>query len=213
MTTSPRVVLVNGLWLTNIALGRLARRLASAGFAPRRFSYRSVRNDLRANAAALQSLLDTLPDESIHFVAYSLGGLVLRALFHFYPEQRPGRIVLIGSPQQDNAAARNMIRSRLGRRLLGASIADLVAGRPQDWEWPAREIGVIAGNRSLGLGRLVSPLPVPNDGTVTVEETTVAGASGRLILPVWHSGLLMSAEVASATSQFLHTGRFPDPGN
>lgn len=213
MTTAQRVVLVNGLWLTNIALGRLARRLAGAGFAPRRFSYRSVQNDLRANAAALQSLLNTLPDDAVHFVAYSLGGLVLRALFHFHPQQRPGRIVLIGSPQQASAAAQNLAHSRLGRRLLGASVADLVAGHQRAWEWPAREIGVIAGNRSFGLGRLVSKLPAPNDGTVTVDETAVAGATDRLILPVWHSGLLMSGEVASATAQFLKTGRFQAPGN
>lgn len=213
MTTPQRVVLVNGLWLTNIALGRLARRLADTGFAPRRFSYRSVQNDLRANADALQSLLGTLPDASVHFVAYSLGGLVLRALFHFYAEQRPGRIVLIGSPQQDSTAAQNMARSRLGRRLLGASVADLVAGRPQSWAWPAREIGVIAGNRSLGLGRLVSSLPMPNDGTVAVDETVVPGATDRLILPAWHSGLLMSGDVATAAAQFLKTGRFQGPGN
>ena len=202
------VVLVNGLWLGNPALWPLARRLRNAGYAVYPFSYPSVRHDLRANAERLQRFLAQVPGETVHFVGYSLGGVVLRALFHLHARQRPGRIVLLGSPQQGNRAAESLQRRWVGRRLAGRSLAELTAGVPQAWPWPARDIGVIAGDRSLGLGRLVADLPGPNDGTVLVAETVVAGERDHVVLPVAHSALLLSPRAARQIVAFLRSGQF-----
>jgi len=202
------VVLVNGLWLADPALWLLARRLRRTGFRVHTFSYPSVRHDLRTNAARLHEFLARVPGATVHLVGYSLGGLVIRALFHFQPQQRPGRIVLLGSPQTGNRAAQTLARTRSGRVLLGRAVAELNAGTPQHWSWPARETGVIAGSRSVGLGRLVARLTVPNDGTVAVEETAVPGAHARLVLPVAHFALLLAPAVARQVARFLHCGAF-----
>lgn len=206
--TRASVVLVNGLWLGDPALWLLARRLRQAGYAAYPFSYPSVRQNLRANAAQLQAFLVRVPGETVHLVGYSLGGLVIRALFQFHPGQRPGRIVLLGSPQQGSRAAAAMSRSEHGRRLIGRSLADLNTGAPQAWDWPAREIGAIAGNLPLGLGRIVSRLAGPNDGTVLVEEAMPAGLRDRLVLHVTHAGLLLMPVVARQVAAFLASGRF-----
>jgi pimeloyl-ACP methyl ester carboxylesterase len=208
MDSRESVVLVNGLWLADPALWLLARRLRRAGFRVYTFSYPSVRQDLRSNAARLHDFLGRVPGASVHLVGYSLGGLVIRALFHFLPEQRPGRIVLLGSPQSGNRAAQTLARSRVGRALLGRAVAELIAGTPQHWIWPARETGVIAGSRSVGLGRLVTRLSVPNDGSVAVDETDIPGVQDRLVLPVAHSAMLLAAAVARQVSAFLQSGRF-----
>jgi hypothetical protein len=71
-----------------------------------------------------------------------------------------------------------------------------------------RELGVIAGSLSAGIGRFVSDLPEPNDGTVAVEETRIQGMTDHVVLPVTHTGMLASAEVADRTARFLETGRF-----
>jgi pimeloyl-ACP methyl ester carboxylesterase len=202
------VVLVNGLWLGDPALWLLARRLRHAGYDAIPFSYPSVHQDLRANAARLHDFLTRIPGATVHLVGYSLGGLVIRALFQFHPGQRPGRIVLLGSPQQGSRAAAALSTSAFGRRLIGRSIADLNAGAPQAWDWPAREIGAIAGSLSLGLGRFVSRLSGPNDGTVLVEEAVPAGVRDRLVLHVSHAGLLIMPVVARQVAAFLRTGRF-----
>jgi pimeloyl-ACP methyl ester carboxylesterase len=208
MDSRESVVLVNGLWLADPALWLLARRLRRAGFHVDTFSYPSVRQDLRTNAAHLHDFLARVPGATVHLVGYSLGGLVIRALFHLKPEQRPGRIVLLGSPQSGNRAAQTLARRRFGRALLGRAVAELIAGTPQRWGWPAREIGVIAGSRSIGLGRLVARLTVPNDGSVAVEETDVPGAHDRLMLPVAHFAMLLAPAVARQVAAFLHSGRF-----
>ena len=208
MDSRENVVLVNGLWLGDPALWWLARRLRRAGFQTFRFSYPSVRQDLRANAAQLHEFLARVPGETVHLVGYSLGGLVIRALFQFHPGQRPGRVVLLGSPQQGSRAAAALSASVIGRGLIGHSLADLNSGTPQAWGWPAREIGAIAGSLSLGLGRIVSRLPGPNDGTVQVEEAVPAVAHDQLVLHVSHAGLLIMPVVARQVAAFLRSGRF-----
>jgi hypothetical protein len=51
-------------------------------------------------------------------------------------------------------------------------------------------------------------MDAPSDGTVLVEETDLPGATAQLRLPVSHTGLLFSAEVARQVAAFLRNGRF-----
>jgi hypothetical protein len=67
---------------------------------------------------------------------------------------------------------------------------------------------VIAGTRPIGLGVLLGRLAGPNDGVVTVAETTIEGMSERILLPVGHSQMLISARVAQNVALFLAEGRF-----
>ncbi len=41
------------------------------------------------------------------------------------------------------------------------------------------------------------------DGNVTVDETRLPGAREHLVLPVTHTGMLLSARVARAVGTFL----------
>jgi hypothetical protein len=74
-----------------------------------------------------------------------------------------------------------------------------------------REIGMIAGVKSLGLGRLTGQLGPHHDGTVSIEETMADFLTDRVELPVTHTGMLMSHEVAAQAANFLRTGRFKQP--
>ena len=84
---------------------------------------------------------------------------------------------------------------------------ELTRQEPRSWRAP-RELGVIAGRRSAGMGRLFADLPAPNDGTVSVDETRLAGAKEHIIHDVSHTGMLMSAVVADSLVKFLATGSF-----
>jgi len=71
-----------------------------------------------------------------------------------------------------------------------------------------RELGVIAGDRATGMGRLLGSLDGPSDGTVAVRETDLPGATDSVRLHVSHSGMVFSREVASQVAAFLREGRF-----
>lgn len=208
MNAPQHVILLSGLWLPRWSLWLLAGRLSRCGFTPHLFAYRSTARDLQQNAAALQEFLRTLPSGTVHLVAFSLGGLVVRALFHFYPQQAPGRIVTLGTPHHASLAATRLMRWRWSRWLAGKSLADLVAGRPQAWGLPARELGVIAGSVNLGLGRLVARHAEVSDGTVSLSEARLTQATDFLLVHASHFGLLLSASTAQAVCRFLRNGRF-----
>jgi pimeloyl-ACP methyl ester carboxylesterase len=203
------VVLLHGLWLPACFLWPLARRLERRGFAVSLFSYPSVRDDLAANASRLARFLSGIDAGRVHLVGHSLGGILIRALFHYHPDRSPGRIVTLGTPHGGCRVARHLSRSLFWRRAMGRSVAQLLAGDVQQWSLPPREIGVIGGTRSFGMGRfLYRGLPRPNDGLLTVEESALRGAHDSVILPVSHTGMLFSRALAHQVGEFLVRGRF-----
>ena len=203
------VVLLHGLWFSGYILFVLARRLRRQGFTVHAFSYPSVRADLGTNAERLADFLDTLDADTVHLVGHSLGGILIRALFHHYPRQKPGRIVTLGTPHGGSRVAQHLSRYAFWRWAMGKGVIKLLADALQEWPSPPREIGVICGTRSFGLGRLlVRHLPRPNDGLLTVKESAFPAARDHLALPVSHTGMLFSREVADQAGQFLMTGKF-----
>ena len=74
---------------------------------------------------------------------------------------------------------------------------------------PGREVGVVAGCRPVGVGRVFGDFDGPSDGTVQVWETHLPGLADHRIVPVTHTGLVFSRDVAVLTSAFLADGHFP----
>ena len=202
------VVLVHGLWVHGILMELQRRYLQRLGLEAISFSYPSVRLTLAENAGRLARFARLLAAPRIHWVGHSLGGLVILRLLEQEPDLPPGRVVLQGVPYRDSYAGRVLARNALGARALGRSMREwLESGKPA--QFPGREIGVIAGSVSIGLGRMVARgLPQPNDGAVTVAETELEAACDRIVLPVSHTGMLLSRRVACQTGAFLRDGRF-----
>jgi len=133
---------------------------------------------------------------------------VILETFESHGELPQGRVVLLGSPVQGSHAARAVAAWSLGPHLLGRlAAAELTRREPRIWRG-ARELGIIAGSRSAGMGRLFADLPAPNDGTVAVDETQIAGAKEHVVLDVSHTGMLLSSSVADAVVRFLERGAF-----
>lgn len=195
----------------------LGRHLATHGWALRVFPYSSLAEPMervarRCASQALELARRTL--QPVHLVGHSLGGMVIYRLFEtglLAPDRFSGdfcRVVFMGTPVRGSQSARVLARSGPGRRLLGAVGGSLLTeGVPDRWPFSA-QLGIIAGNRPRGLGRLLSHFDAPNDGTVAVAETELTGATDRCVLPVSHSGMWMSTEVASQVAAFLERGRF-----
>lgn len=207
------IVYVHGLWLGGGESFLLLRRLSRAlGAECRTFKYSSAGATIADNVASLEAYLGGIEADTLHLLAHSMGGLLLVALFdplRAPPRLPPGRIVLTGSPVRGSGSARRLARLPFGRTMLGPTAGEVLAGPPVERRWSgARDLGVIAGDLGLGLGRLLGPMNGPNDGTVMVDETQLPGAADQLRLRTSHSGLLFSAEVARQAAAFLQTGRF-----
>lgn len=200
------VVLASGLWVPAAATAFIAARLQRAGFSPATFAYYG-REPLEANLARLAHFVRTRRfEDAPHFVGHSLGGVLVFDMLSVCPDIAAGRIVLLGAPVRGSMAGRRLARYAAGRWMLGGCAA---RWREREAAWRRSEaLGVIAGTRPIGLGRLLGHLPEDNDGVVLVEETTVEGMAERALVHQAHSQLGFSARVAALVERFLARGSF-----
>jgi pimeloyl-ACP methyl ester carboxylesterase len=201
------VVLVHGLWMRAPVMIPMKRRLERCGYSAHAFSYSSLGCNLRQNAELLARYVDSLGAETVHIVAHSLGGLVALSAAEHLTSGR-GRYVLLGTPFVDCYSGRRLHRSRPGRWLLGRCMAEWLEKSPRV-DVDGMQIGVIAGNGGIGMGRLIARgLPKPHDGVVTVDETLIPHMRDHTVLPVSHSAMLFAPAVIREICAFLRNGHF-----
>ena len=205
------IIFIHGLWMTGADMAILRSRFTRSDYLLKHFRYPSTQVTPTIAAGALSDMLETLPNGVVHFVCHSLGGLVLRHFFHGFAHRFSGtcfsRVVTLGTPHQGNFIARKMNQMSLGRRLLGKSLKQGLIGGAPSWEGYC-ELGSIAGTFPLGLGGLPPFSSSPNDGTVLVEETYLAGMKDHIELSTSHIGLLFSRQVFRQANHFLEEGSF-----
>lgn len=211
MPSAETVVLLPGLWVHEVFMQPMARRIARHGYRVERFRYSALRRTLDENADALADFCARYPGP-LHLVGHSLGGLVVMRALERSPSLPVRRAVLVGTPFAACHAAHRLERMPGGRALLGRSMRQWIDGaRPAASR--RCDIGVIAGDLSVGLGRVVAPdLPRPNDGAVSVKETAVPGMRDRIVLHVSHTAMLFSGGVADSVCRFLAHGSFAAAG-
>jgi pimeloyl-ACP methyl ester carboxylesterase len=203
------VVVIHGLWMNGIE-GLLRHRLSNEhGFPTTLFQYGTFEAGFHENAGRLRDFLDTVDADRVHLVGHSTGGLMALRALERRPFGKPGRVVCLGSPLRGSRAAAALAQlGELGALALGPTGREALLG-----EWLTeyrgdREVGSIAGTTAVGAGMVLGILPEPNDGTVAVDETRIPGLKDHLLLPVTHTGFLVSPEVANQTAFFLRHGMF-----
>jgi pimeloyl-ACP methyl ester carboxylesterase len=202
------VVVVHGLWMPGWETLLLRRRLQADGYRTYSFAYPTIGASLDENAAQLSEFAEALPGRRVHFVGHSLGGVLIVRLFERLGFARAGRIVCLGSPLTGTHAGRMLGAFPLGRHVAGPCIHELVeCGGCQPWGG-ACDLGIIAGDIPLGFGRFLGGLEKPHDGTVSVSETRLAGATEHAVLHCTHMSMLWSPTVAEYVRRFLREGRF-----
>lgn len=201
------VLLLHGLWMRAPAMRPLAWRLRAAGFAPATFDYASRAAEPSEICTRLAERIADGGGAPVHLVGHSLGGLIALRTLALCPGLAVGRVVCLGSPLRGAQAAAGLSRHAIAPWFLGRSASLLCEGATL-----ARSdvpVGVIAGTRGFGLGRLFARFEGIHDGTVAVSETRIDGLTDHAVVSASHSGLLFSPTVAALTAAFLRDGVFP----
>ena len=185
----------------------LRQRIGSAGYSTHQFSYNSTSTDIEQVVEELKIFVVKIDAEYVHYVCHSLGGLVVRHFLDAHNDLPHGRIVTLGTPHNGSSTAHLLNSNSFTSMILGESMNAGLLGNAPAWTGEL-EIGVIAGDVSLGMGKLFQGMDEPNDGTVSVEETLLENRTDHIKLPVSHTGLMLSKTVADETVNFLKQGKF-----
>ena len=200
------VILVHGLWYGPWSMKYLGRGLRHKGYECRYFKYSTRKTSLGAAAKVLRDSIEGHLKSPVHLVGHSLGGLVILKLLMDYPETPQGNVVLLGSPINGSRVARKVAGWPGMSWAFGASESALAQGYahlPED-----RKIGMIRGQKPVGLGRIAGGFHEANDGTVSFSETHSERLADEVTVKTTHTGLIMSREVLRHTVSFLSGGRF-----
>jgi len=201
------VVFLHGIWMKSIVMQPMAVRFRKAGYKTHCFSYPSLQKTPEQNARLLRRTVQLLSANRIHFVAHSLGGIVLMHYFHLFNEMQQGRVVMLGSPIAGSNNAKLINELPFFKWTLGKSGDHGLLGDIPAWT-SERQLGMIAGSRSVGVGNLLGRSEELNDGAVSVEETRIPELTDHIVMPISHTGMLMSAEVTLQAIHFLENGYF-----
>jgi triacylglycerol esterase/lipase EstA (alpha/beta hydrolase family) len=207
------IVVLHGIARTWRSMNSLANFLRSQGYPLLNVGYPSTRIHLESLIDHIQhQVTDFNRDHhrKIHFIGYSLGGLLARGVIHRYRPPNLGRVVQLAPPNQGSEVADFWKNNFLFKWIFGPAGQDLGAEEksfarilgPVDYE-----LGVIAGNRSWDP---ISSAMIkgPNDGKVSVESTKVAGLTDHITIAATHTFIIYNREAWNQTVQFLECGKF-----
>ena len=214
--SKPCVILLHGL-------GQTALSMLPLKFALDREGYRTVNQGYPSLAQPIEELsashvpgalakCDSPPDEPVHFVTHSMGGILVRHYLQDHDLPDGSRMVMLGPPNRGSEwidrFADDVWFSVMGPAALQMGTgADSLPGNLQPIDM---EIGVVAGTRA-GLDTIVMrnvPLPGPNDGRVTVASSRLDEMRDFFTVEESHSFLLTNPLVIEQAVAFLGGGRF-----
>lgn len=206
------VVILHGIFRTSRHMRKLAAYLAAQGYDIMNIDYPSTRYSLEELANIIQDNIGTLKDEyhKMHFVGYSMGGLLLRVLLAQYKPNQIGRVVLLAPPNKGSEVADLLQNNWLYKKLYGPAGQQLITDQSSfvhlfgDVDY---ECGVIAGTVSVDP---VSSLLIKGicDGKVSVESTKLNGMRDHVVVPASHTFFPYNHNVQYQTLYFLQHGFF-----
>jgi pimeloyl-ACP methyl ester carboxylesterase len=208
------VILLHGLGRTPLSMKRLEWTLRRENYRVINLAYPSTRISVQdASNHWLGRVLceqTTDPTVKIHFVAHSLGGIVLRQYLSNHQIKNLGRVVMLAPPNQGSELAdrlRNNCLYKLTTGPAGQQLGTGDASVPLQLAPPNFDLGIIAGDRSLN-PIFSACIPGPDDGKVSVRSTQISGMQDFLVVHRTHTWMAWSRQVSTAATIFLRSGYF-----
>lgn len=206
------VVVLHGIARSASSMQTLADRLEKRGFDVLNVDYASTTYVLEDLVEKIHPEIELfLKDKTkkVHFVGYSMGGLLARAYLAKYKPAQMGRLVMLGTPNHGSEVA-NFLRGNWAyRKVYGPAGQELTTDNDylKKMGKPDYDFGVIAGDRSIDPASSYI-IPGVDDGKVSVASTHLAGEKDHIILHTNHLAMPQNFAVAVETAHFLTYGFF-----
>lgn len=203
------IVLVHGFFKSSSDMCYLERGLQKCGFEtcsvdlPTTFgSFEDCIKSMRLQLSEYEK------KDKLHYVAHSMGGLLVRAYLESYESSKTGNCVFIATPHKGTKLAAIAEKIPFYSSTF-KPIRSLLPNNGYKIRETKKEsrLGVIAGSRDPGvLGRLF--LSGSNDGRVEVECAKSEDADEFLVVPYGHKDIHHQEVTLLNVIEFIQKGRF-----
>ncbi|CAI8153076.1 MAG: Uncharacterised protein [Pseudidiomarina mangrovi] len=202
-TARPTVLFIHGMGRSSLSAWPMLRELSRNGFITQRFDYFvSLSSFAQIKSRLKQRIVDLATAGDYILVGHSLGGVLIRAALNDLPVsvRLPRHVYLLGSPMRSSLLAKKLRPNPLFRLLTGDCGALLGSDkRMQMIGSLTTPTSAIIGARTIALTRRIFQQQ-PNDGVVTQYETSASWFQHEIELPLIHSVLPSSTQIARLIS-------------
>jgi pimeloyl-ACP methyl ester carboxylesterase len=142
--------------------------------------------------------------EKVHFVGYSMGGLIIRKYLQNFIPQNMGRCVFIATPHLGSEVANMASAMPMFIKSL-KSIKDLKKSKNNKYLLHNIEIGLIIGTKPTASGMF---FPNLNDGLVAIDSALSADAKEVRYLRYTHREICHRLKTVNLVKSFIENGTF-----
>jgi len=220
MSPKGLVIVLHGIACTAWFMRAVTKTLENSGYTVLAIDYPSTKLSMADCVAQVilpqvQAAIErSNTPQPVHFVGYSIGGLLIRQLLAAYRPPTLGRVVMLGTPHQGSEVADFLVKYPIARELYhkffgiaGAELTTTVV--KQNFQQPIDyPLGIIAGNRFWDPLSGYWLLPRPNDGKVSVASTKLPEMADHIVLPTSHTGMVYNQKALHQMVYFLEEGCF-----
>ncbi len=206
------VVILHGIARSSKHMQKLAANLQKNGFDVINLSYPSTTYTIEDLTDIINKEITqkTIANKPIHFIGYSMGGLMVRALIHKYNYKNLGRVVQLAPPNQGSEVVDFVKNFWPYKKIFGPAGQQLITDQSAVKHLFGEvnyELGIIAGNATIDpISSAI--IPGENDGKVAVERTKLERMKDHIVVSASHTFFPSNKEVQNQTLYFLKNGNF-----
>lgn len=194
------VILVHGFFRTSRSMRKIEKALKFQGYKVINKTYPLRKYSIPfLSERYLKKIVNHIPlspNTKIHFVGYSLGGIIIRYFLWKNKVKNLGRVVFIASPNKGSKMVDFFNKFSISDRLLGPSFSELGTSPtklPKKIPNPYYDLGIIAGKY---------------DGEVPIKNTKLEPVQDFVVVPHTHFFIIHGKKVVQHIIHFLAQGSF-----
>ncbi len=208
------VVLLHGMGRSSRSMDKIANSLKCSGYNVINISYPSTKKPITVLITDfIKPQLDKLKkisDSKIHFVAHSLGGILVRLLLQTEKLPHGSRIIMLSPPNHGSEIVDRYKNTWWYKRINGSAGQELgttASSLPNQLRALNYSIGVITGKKSYEpwFSRLMLG---DDDGKVSVKSAMLDEMDDFLVVECGHTFIMQNRDVINHIKQFIICGCF-----
>jgi hypothetical protein len=206
------VVVLHGIARSNSHMEPVEVHLQKEGYEVINIDYPSTDFDLEQLVEILNYDLRSklVKDKTVHFVGYSMGGILTRAYLDKYRPKNLGKVIQLASPNKGSEVADFFKNNYLYKEIYGPAGQELTTNNKRTLQLLGKvnyELGVIAGNSTIDpISSYI--IKGDDDGKVSIESTKLDEMKDHVIVPASHTFFPSNESVHKQVSHFLKNGSF-----